>query len=127
MPKIEEKFKSDPVEEKHMFLAVDDQAYCPCFQSFVSDSRSTEGRQKVLHTLHKGSIQSILQDLICGECQTILAYGRKKHGLFCLNKERVFTRELLDSLVRDTCGTGISGFILFLGFEKLKHDSIGSH
>ena len=68
MLEVNEGLESDPGEEKHVFLAVDDEVYWPCSQSFVSGSRTTEGRNVVLHTLNQGSTQMMLQILICGEC-----------------------------------------------------------
>ena len=108
--KVKEEFESNPAEEKHTILAVDDEAYCPCRLSFTSDSRTTEGRHVVLHTLHHRSIQLMLLDSICGDCQTILLYDGKKH---------IFTRELLDSWVWDICSTGGNVWIhSFLGLRE---------
>lgn len=56
-----------------------------------------------LHTLHHGSVKIDFDDLRCNVCCRFTAYDGLHDRLFSVNKQHLFTRELLDVLMWDVC------------------------
>ena len=63
-------------------------------------------RETLLHALHHGTVPIHINDLRCDVCGQINAYDGLDDGTFALDKNLVFTRELIDAWMWDMCGTG---------------------
>ncbi len=90
-----------------MFNSVDYEAFClSCNEKNAISCIAGGGVVSVFHALHRGGISFLIRDLICEACQQVLQYDGKKHVLDIMNRKSLFTRELLDSWIWDSCGRG---------------------
>jgi len=90
------------------FIGMDDMVICPrCKMDLTQlESRITIARKALLHTLHHGTIYIQVTDFSCGDCRQYIPYDGYSDALFCVDKNHILTRELLDAWLWGLCGTG---------------------
>ena len=88
--------------------AIDNEARCSICRKDVKvgGNFSQTIRSTVLHTLHHGSIPFRVIDIVCMDCGITIPYDGVSHGVFRVNQNHLFARELLDMWLWDICGTG---------------------
>ena len=70
-----------------------------------------------LHTMHHGSVIIHVQDFRC-ECENMIACDGMSDGLFCMTRQHVFKRGLLDAWIFDVCGVGMSFRDAFASWKR---------
>ncbi len=82
-------------------------SYPSCEIFIQTENNSTKLSRVVnLHTIHHGTLEIFATDVSFSECGRFLPYGGVYDSIFCLSKQDIFTRELLDAWVWDVCGMG---------------------
>ena len=105
---IESNSSSTSGDPYSKLLLVDFYVKCPSCGFIVTDGNEAERTVRIalLHTLHHGSIEVEVADIICKNCRSEIPYDGFCDALFCLNKRHIFTRELIDGWLWEVCGTG---------------------